>query len=105
MDTNRPKNGIICGTAMAEKRLENSKVRYSAAYPTGRERISNVLLYHGVPIVFHCIRKCVMGNAIIHSNPMMERPSHLSPVKCSAAYSTERERISSMGSHGSPDMA
>ena len=32
-----PENGIICGTAMAEKRLENGKVRYSAAYPTGRE--------------------------------------------------------------------
>ena len=32
-----PENGIIFGTAMAEKRLENSKVRYSAAYPTGRE--------------------------------------------------------------------
>lgn len=26
-----PENGIIFGTAMAEKRLENSKVRYSAA--------------------------------------------------------------------------
>ena len=33
-----PKNGIIFGTAMAEKRLENSKMRYSAAYPTGAER-------------------------------------------------------------------
>ena len=32
-----PKNGIICGTAMAEKRLEKGKVRYSAAYPTGVE--------------------------------------------------------------------
>ena len=30
-----PENGIIFGTAMAEKRLENGKVRYSAAYPTG----------------------------------------------------------------------
>lgn len=34
-----PKNGIIFGTAMAEKRLEKSKVRYSAAYPTGAERV------------------------------------------------------------------
>ena len=33
-----PKNGIISGAAMAEKRLENCKVRYSAAYPTGAER-------------------------------------------------------------------
>ena len=33
-----PENGIICGTAMAEKRIENSNVRYSAAYPTGAER-------------------------------------------------------------------
>ena len=32
-----------------------------------------------------------MGNGIIHSNPMMERPSHLSPVKYSAAYSKGRE--------------
>ena len=30
-------NGIIFGTAMAEKRLENGKVRYSAACPMGRE--------------------------------------------------------------------
>ena len=33
-----PKNGIMFGTAMAERRLENGKVRYSAAYPTGAER-------------------------------------------------------------------
>ena len=33
-----------------------------------------------------------MGNGIIYGNQMMERPSHLSPVKCSAAYSTGRER-------------
>ncbi len=33
---------------MAEKRLENSKVRYSAAYPTGRERISS-MGSHGSP--------------------------------------------------------
>ena len=33
-----PENGIILGTAMAEKRQENGKVRYSAAYPTGAER-------------------------------------------------------------------
>ena len=31
-----PENGIIFGTAMAEKRLEGSKVRYLAACPTGR---------------------------------------------------------------------
>ncbi len=34
-----PENGIIFGTAMAEKRLENDKMRYSVAYPTGAERI------------------------------------------------------------------
>ena len=33
-----PKNGIIFGAAMAEKKLENDEVRYSAAYPTGAER-------------------------------------------------------------------
>ena len=33
-----PENDIIFGTAMAEKRLENGKVRYSAAYPMGAER-------------------------------------------------------------------
>ena len=38
-----PKNGIICDSAMAEKRLENRKVRYSAAYPTGRERFKILL--------------------------------------------------------------
>jgi len=32
------KNGIICNAAMAEKTLENSEMRYSAAYPTGAER-------------------------------------------------------------------
>ena len=35
----RPKNGIIFGTAMAEKRLDDGKMRYSAAYPTGAERL------------------------------------------------------------------
>ena len=30
-------NGIIFGAAMAEKKIEDGKVRYSAAYPTGRE--------------------------------------------------------------------
>lgn len=29
-----PENGIIFNTAMAEKRIENSKVRYSATYST-----------------------------------------------------------------------
>ena len=58
-----PENGIIFGTAMAEKRLENSKVRYSAAYPTGRERIAKgTLLPWGpipiipIPIIFK--RRC-----------------------------------------------
>lgn len=32
-------NGIIFGIAMAEKKLENSKVRYLAAYPTGAKRM------------------------------------------------------------------
>ena len=35
----RPENGIIFGVAMAEKRLENGRLRYSAAYPTGAERL------------------------------------------------------------------
>ena len=30
-------NGIIFGAAMAEKKIENGKVRYSAAYSMGRE--------------------------------------------------------------------
>ena len=34
-----PENGIIIDTAMAEKRLESNKVRYSVAYPTGAERV------------------------------------------------------------------
>ena len=33
-----PENGIIFVTAMAEKKLENDEVRYSAAYHTGAER-------------------------------------------------------------------
>ena len=36
-----PKNGIIFGTAMAEKRLEDGKMRYSVAYPTGRGHAVN----------------------------------------------------------------
>ena len=31
------RNGIIFGTAMVEKKIEDGKVRCSAAYPTGRE--------------------------------------------------------------------
>ena len=31
-------NGIISVAAMAEKKLENDEVRYSAAYPTCAER-------------------------------------------------------------------
>ena len=34
-----PENGIIFVTAMAEKKLENDEVRYSAAYPKGAERL------------------------------------------------------------------
>ena len=33
-----PENDKILITAMAEKKLENDEVRYSAAYPTGAER-------------------------------------------------------------------
>ena len=29
------------------RRTENAQVRYSAAYPTGRERIAKGLLHHG----------------------------------------------------------
>ena len=40
---------------MSNKRLllgrENAEMRYSAAYPTGRERIVKDLLYHGGSIV------------------------------------------------------
>ena len=36
------KNGIIFDAVMAEKKIENGDVRYSAAYPTGRERISSM---------------------------------------------------------------
>ena len=44
-----PENDIIFGTAMAEKRLENGKVRYSAAYPMGAERFCVSLEFvHGV---------------------------------------------------------
>ena len=32
------RNGIICGIAMSEKKIDNGAVRYSAAYPTGAER-------------------------------------------------------------------
>ena len=28
------RNGIICGIAMSEKKIDNGAVRYSAAYPT-----------------------------------------------------------------------
>ena len=42
-----PENGIIFGTAMAEKRLENGKVRYSAAYPTGAERFTLLRVERG----------------------------------------------------------
>ena len=38
MGVERVENGIICGTAMAEMKLENGKVRYWAACPTRRER-------------------------------------------------------------------
>ena len=43
----RPKNGIVFGTAMAEKRLEDGKMRYSAAYPTGVERCKKRTVCHG----------------------------------------------------------
>ena len=36
------KNGIIHDIAMAEKKIDDIEVRYSAAYPTGRERIVKV---------------------------------------------------------------
>lgn len=42
-----PENGIICGTAMAEKRIENGKVRYSAAYPTRAERFALLRVERG----------------------------------------------------------
>ena len=42
-----PENGIIFGTAMAEKRLENGKVRYSAAYPTRAERFALLRVERG----------------------------------------------------------
>ena len=36
------KNGIIFDIAMAEKKIENGEVRYSAAYPTGAERCGDL---------------------------------------------------------------
>ena len=35
----RGRNGIIRTSAMREKKEETARVRYSIAYPTGRERI------------------------------------------------------------------
>ena len=53
-----PRNGIIFGTAMAEKRIENGKVRYSVAYPTGRE-------FGDEPYHIDCItRVCPSGTPI-----------------------------------------
>ena len=37
----RMKNGIICGIAMSEKKMDNGAVRGSAAYPIRRELIMN----------------------------------------------------------------
>jgi len=37
------KNGIIYGNAMREKKEEMARVRYSAAYPMGRERIFDTI--------------------------------------------------------------
>ena len=34
-----------------------------------------------------------MENSITCGNPMMEKPSHISPVKYTATYSTQREQI------------
>jgi len=34
-----------------------------------------------------------MENSITCGNPMMEKPSHISPVKYTATYSTQRERM------------
>ena len=51
-----PENGIIFGTAMAEKRRENSKVRYSAAYPTGAARsVKGHFTMGADPIVFEMV--------------------------------------------------
>ena len=47
----------MSGNLPMRRRAGNAKVRYSAAYPTGRERIAKGLLYHGVPIVFKLIRR------------------------------------------------
>ena len=52
-----PENGIIFGTAMAEKRLENGKVRYSAAYPTGAERCPVVFVV--LAVMFGWLSGCV----------------------------------------------
>ena len=35
----------------------------------------------------------MMENSITCANPQMENPSHISPVKYAAAYSTWRNRI------------
>ena len=44
-------NGIIFDAAMAEKKIENGKVRYSAAYSKRRELIEKALLCHS-----YCVR-------------------------------------------------
>ena len=51
---------------MSEKRLllgrKNAKMGYSAAYPTGRERIVKGLLYHGVPLYLGARACAAAGN-------------------------------------------
>ena len=45
------RNGIIFETAMAEKKLENGEVSYSAACPTGRERFEIICDFDACVIV------------------------------------------------------
>jgi len=42
----------MSGNLPMRRRAGNAKVRYSAAYPTGRERIAKGLLYHEVPPLY-----------------------------------------------------
>ena len=47
---NLQKYGIICGNAMMDKTSESAGMRFSAAYPTGREH-STLLRVEGVRII------------------------------------------------------
>ena len=76
------------------------------------QRILTPLLFVALPMVIVLIKSvCRAGlvkeNGITCGNQMMEKPSHISPVKHSAIYFTRRERgaISSEGPSSLQDVA